>query len=117
MIVGVVRLHRQEGAGADMEGQRFASDPGDGDRLQQRGREMQRRGGGGDGAVLFREHRLIVAAVGLGGRTLSRNLGRGSEERSVGQECASPCRSRWSPYPSKTQITTHYTLNHFSNTR
>src|SRR3546814_7668039 len=75
MIVGVVRLHRQEGAGADMEGQRFASDPGYGDRLQQRGREMQRRGGGGDGAVLFREHRLIVAAVGLVCRTLARNIG------------------------------------------
>src|SRR3546814_14040052 len=24
-----------------------------------------------------------------------------SEERRVGQECVSPCRSRWTPYPSK----------------
>src|SRR3546814_8450664 len=24
-----------------------------------------------------------------------------SEERRVGKECVSPCRSRWSPYPSK----------------
>src|SRR3546814_18923182 len=26
-----------------------------------------------------------------------------SEERRVGKECVSPCRSRWSPYPSKKQ--------------
>src|SRR3546814_12222647 len=25
-----------------------------------------------------------------------------SEERRVGKECVSPCRSRWSPYPSTT---------------
>src|SRR3546814_17096755 len=28
-----------------------------------------------------------------------------SEERRVGKECVSPCRSRWSPYPSKKQET------------
>src|SRR3546814_15721189 len=27
-----------------------------------------------------------------------------SEERRVGQECVSTCRSRWSPYPSKKKI-------------
>src|SRR3546814_20787600 len=27
-----------------------------------------------------------------------------SEERSVGQECVSTCRSRWSPYPKKKKI-------------
>src|SRR3546814_17384454 len=31
-----------------------------------------------------------------------------SDERRVGKECVSPCRSRWSPYPSKTQ---HRTKN------
>src|SRR3546814_19755882 len=30
-------------------------------------------------------------------------LGR-SDERRVGQECVSTCRSRWSPYPSKNKI-------------
>src|SRR3546814_16387261 len=35
------------------------------------------------------------------------NIGpRRSEERSVGKECVSTCRSRWSPYPSKKK---HYT--------
>src|SRR3546814_13867706 len=29
-----------------------------------------------------------------------------SEERSVGKECGSTCRSRWSPYHSKTNYTT-----------
>src|SRR3546814_16051387 len=28
-----------------------------------------------------------------------------SEERRVGKECVSTCRSRWSPYPYNTQIT------------
>src|SRR3546814_14165770 len=28
-----------------------------------------------------------------------------SEERRVGKECVSPCRSRWSPYHYKTKIT------------
>src|SRR3546814_11715960 len=29
------------------------------------------------------------------------DIGRRSEERRVGKECVSPCRSRWSPYPEK----------------
>src|SRR3546814_11595031 len=29
------------------------------------------------------------------------SFGRRSEERRVGTECVSTCRSRWSPYPSK----------------
>src|SRR3546814_14134088 len=28
-----------------------------------------------------------------------------SEERRVGKECVSPCRSRWSPYHSKNKLT------------
>src|SRR3546814_11871964 len=32
-----------------------------------------------------------------------------SEERRVGEECVSPCRSRWSPYHSKKHLTpAHY---------
>src|SRR3546814_17990110 len=40
--------------------------------------------------------------VGLLSDALSPSLGR-SEERRVGKECVSTCRSRWSPYPSKKQ--------------
>src|SRR3546814_4360575 len=43
---------------------------------------------------------LVVAQHGTGaieGRTLSHAGGR-SEERRVGKECVSTCRSRWSPY-------------------
>src|SRR3546814_12431009 len=32
-----------------------------------------------------------------------------SEERRVGKECVSTCRSRWSPYPEKKQISTKHT--------
>src|SRR3546814_14562204 len=34
-------------------------------------------------------------------------LGTRSEERRVGKECVSTCRSRWSPYHSKNKKTTH----------
>src|SRR3546814_19745637 len=36
-----------------------------------------------------------------------------SEERRVGKECVSTCRSRWSPYHSKTK---HYNINDTLNT-
>src|SRR3546814_20149739 len=35
-------------------------------------------------------------------RRLCSNTASRSEERRVGKECVSPCRSRWSPYPQKT---------------
>src|SRR3546814_20280157 len=38
----------------------------------------------------------LVGAPGINHATLKR-----SEERRVGKECASTCRSRWSPYNSK----------------
>src|SRR3546814_16111330 len=31
-----------------------------------------------------------------------------SEERRVGKECVSPCRSRWAPYPEKKKTTTEH---------
>src|SRR3546814_15669940 len=37
---------------------------------------------------------------------LAQKLGTSSEERRVGQECVSTCRSRWSPDPSKENIVT-----------
>src|SRR3546814_5967364 len=40
-----------------------------------------------------RQHETRVDAVIAGGNTLAR-----SEERRVGKECVSTCRSRWSPY-------------------
>src|SRR3546814_17836919 len=37
----------------------------------------------------------------------SRNSASRSEERRVGKECVSTCRSRWSPYKYKQHSTTH----------
>ena len=45
--------------------------------------------------LLYRYGELIDAGDFDGVGTL---LGRGSEERRVGKECPSKCRSRWSPY-------------------
>src|SRR3546814_10711833 len=36
--------------------------------------------------------------IGPARRTVDREAGRRSEERRVGKECVSTCRSRWSPY-------------------
>src|SRR3546814_12066280 len=41
--------------------------------------------------------RIGAGARGAGGRRDEREIGR-SEERRVGKECVSTCRSRWSPY-------------------
>src|SRR3546814_11857427 len=66
----------------------------------------RRFGIGADGVMLVRNHSELDfemlyfnadgregSMCGNGGRCIAR-----SEERRVGQECVSPCRSRWSPY-------------------
>src|SRR3546814_15960754 len=42
-----------------------------------------------------------LQAVGLGGRAVFNLVGRRSEERRVGKEWVSTCRSRWPPIHSK----------------
>src|SRR3546814_19914909 len=41
--------------------------------------------------------------------------GRSSEERRVGKECVSTCRSRWSPYRSKKKKLKERVMNEYSN--
>src|SRR3546814_19424514 len=48
--------------------------------------------------------RRVVPGAELGG---ARALHDRSDERRVGQECVSTCRSRWSPYPYKTTTRNH----------
>src|SRR3546814_20458382 len=38
-----------------------------------------------------------------------------SEERRVGKECVSTCRSRWSPYPYKKNTVNNYNNTHLHN--
>ena len=64
VIARVVRLDRQEGAGADVQGHAMEARPRRLDALEQRRREMQTGGRRGHGAVFAREHGLIVGAVG-----------------------------------------------------
>ena len=47
--------------------------------------------------VLRRYQPRIIAITGSVGKTTTKDAIR-SEERRVGKECASMCRSRWSPY-------------------
>src|SRR3546814_3576075 len=49
-----------------------------------------------DGYFLFRL--AFAHAAGRHVGALDRGIGRRSEERRVGKECVSTCRSRWSPY-------------------
>ena len=57
-------LDRQERARADVQGQRLAADPARVERVDQPRGEMQRGGRRGDRALLPREHRLVIVAVG-----------------------------------------------------
>src|SRR6476661_4647914 len=59
----VLRLHRQEGPGTDMEGERLAADTALLESLQQPRREMKRRSGRGHGTFLAREHGLVIGVV------------------------------------------------------
>src|SRR3546814_16885502 len=70
---------------------------------------VQMLGGGGFGhaAYLFRIAACSTRGVGVrgwkrrgvSGRSSPLGEGDRSEERRVGKECVSTCRSRWSPYP------------------
>src|SRR3546814_12757066 len=68
-------------------------------------------GGGGE--------RRGVAEVGRDPRHLARELafksGVRSEERRVGKECVSTCRSRWSAYHSQNNLSHHTLYTHCSN--
>src|SRR3546814_14183430 len=48
-------------------------------------------------ALLYRWHDLIPASVTFAGETRDSSALRRSEERRVGKECVSTCRSRWAP--------------------
>src|SRR3546814_14340579 len=45
-------------------------------------------------------------------KSLERGYERRSEERRVGKECVSTCRSRWSPYHEKKKKIIHYDYHH-----
>src|SRR3546814_11808654 len=56
-------------------------------------------GGGDGGAAAFGAVEIILARMGGDGRhRLGHPPAARSEERRVGTECVSTCRSRWSPY-------------------
>src|SRR3546814_14690821 len=56
------------------------------------------------GIAIAADHLVVFPAQGsvAAHETLQPTTAR-SEERRVGKECVSKCRSRWSPYPSKKQ--------------
>src|SRR3546814_11636951 len=53
------------------------------------------------GPVMTGHAALGVGNLGLGGQIRPQPEHLRSEERRVGKECVSTCRSRWSPYHSK----------------
>src|SRR3546814_15505608 len=60
------------------------------------------------------EHRCIpdtYSVLAPGPRHFGRREQTRSEERRVGKECVSTCRSRWSPYHEKQNIPRHTSAN------
>ena len=72
----IIDLYRQERARTHVQGKRRGFYARIVHCLHQFGGEMQGRSGGGDGAVLLREHRLIIFGVARIGRPLAGNIGR-----------------------------------------
>src|SRR3546814_18378484 len=56
-------------------------------------------GGGGLASTLNDYHRFCLMLLGGGKLDGTRIVSRRSEERRVGKECVSTCRSRWAPSP------------------
>src|SRR3546814_6561886 len=75
----------------------WSSDVCSSDLGDQRPRDRADPGGGGGGRCRLGD--LGAAAAAPGDRRAGRGVPARSEERRVGKECVSTCRSRWSPYP------------------
>src|SRR3546814_12912543 len=65
----------------------------------------------GTGLPAFRAARRRARRGSRGGAAVRRS-GRRSEERRVGKECVSTCRSRWSPYHSTQNYITYFFSSH-----
>ena len=75
MCVSVVGLNGQECARTHMQRQRRRFDTCHLDRVHQFRREVQRGRGRGNGAILLREHRLIILRIACVGRALACDIG------------------------------------------
>src|SRR3546814_12880279 len=64
------------------------------------------RDGGGEPGRSRADHGEVVPAVGIVAGTAAIQHVRRSEERRVGKECVSTCRTRWSPYHYKKKTST-----------
>src|SRR3546814_15769175 len=81
-------------------------------------RRHQRRAGARPGRCVRALSRLLLLSFAGKGQSSTRSGGNGgasppsphtrSEERRVGKECVSTCRSRWSPYHKKKKINLKY---------
>ncbi len=76
VLGGIIRLDRQEGAGAHMQGDKVALDAGGVEFGKEVGREMQAGGRGGHGAFLAGVNGLVVGAILLVLRALGGDVGR-----------------------------------------
>ena len=75
MFSCIVCLNGQECARTHMQCQRRRLDTRRLDRMHQFRREVQRGRGRGNGAILLREHRLIILRIACVGRALACDIG------------------------------------------
>src|SRR3546814_16019692 len=71
---------------------------------------LDRIGYGPGGVVAVTVRRLVGGALAVAGVIVR------SEERRVGKECDSTCRSRWSTSPYKKKISSQSTTTHYKET-
>src|SRR5258705_4103138 len=84
VLGGLLHLDRQEGPCPDMQGQPVQFDAAAAQRRFQVRREMQSRGRRGDGAIIHREHGLVVGGIAIVRRALRRNVGRQRRRAEIG---------------------------------
>ena len=84
VLGGFLHLDRQKGPCPDMQGQPVQLDAAAAQRRLQRGREMQSRRRRRDGALVGREHGLVVGGVAIVGRALRRDVGRQRRRAEIG---------------------------------
>ena len=88
VVARILDFDRQKGAGTDMQGQRRPADAALGERVEQRGCEVETGGGRGDGALGAGKDRLVIPPVARVAAARPLDIGRQRHRAVMGQRLA-----------------------------